>query len=317
MPPLDEFESQIPQAMIANRQRLRNVLGGIQAAVGKGRPVDRQRLAGLEKDLRQSVGRCAARRKAVPKFSFDPDLPISARREEIAAAIRNHQVAIVCGETGSGKSTQLPKICLEMGRGVAGLIGHTQPRRIAARSVAARIAKEIGSPLGRDVGYKVRFSESIGPNSYIKLMTDGILLAETQSNPYFEQYDTIILDEAHERSLNVDFLIGYLKRLLPKRPDLRLIITSATIDAARFAEHFATATRDPQANHCRPCKHGARAVPAPVPRRRRWSRSRGGPTRSKSCGGRWRRMKTATSPTCRMPCGRRSRKRHASIAATC
>ncbi len=220
----------------------------------------------MEKDLRQSVGRCEARRKAVPKLSFDPDLPISARREEIAAAIRDHQVAIVCGETGSGKSTQLPKICLEMGRGVAGLIGHTQPRRIAARSVAARIAEEIGSPLGRDVGYKVRFSESIGPNSYIKLMTDGILLAETQSDPYFEQYDTIILDEAHERSLNVDFLIGYLKRLLPKRPDLRLIITSATIDAARFAEHFATATRDPQADHCRPCKHGARAVPAPVPR---------------------------------------------------
>ena len=130
-----------------------------------------------------------------------------------------------------------------MGRGVAGLIGHTQPRRIAARSVAARIAEEIGSPLGRDVGYKVRFSESIGPQSYIKLMTDGILLAETQSDPYFDQYDTIILDEAHERSLNVDFLIGYLKRLLPKRPDLRLIITSATIDAARFAEHFATRGR--------------------------------------------------------------------------
>ena len=200
----------------------------------------RQRLARLEEDVRQSVGRCEARRKAVPRLTFDADLPISARREDIAAAIRDHQVVIVCGETGSGKSTQLPKICLEMGRGVAGLIGHTQPRRIAARSVAARIAEEIGSPLGRDVGYKVRFSESIGPQSYIKLMTDGILLAETQSDPYFDQYDTIILDEAHERSLNVDFLIGYLKRLLPKRPDLRLIITSATIDAARFAEHFAT-----------------------------------------------------------------------------
>ncbi|MGO9109203.1 MAG: ATP-dependent RNA helicase HrpA [Thermoguttaceae bacterium] len=179
--------------------------------------------------------------KAVPRLTFDPDLPISARRADIAAAIRDHQTVIVCGETGSGKSTQLPKICLEMGRGIAGLIGHTQPRRIAARSVAARIAEEIGSPLGRDVGYKVRFSESIGPQSYIKLMTDGILLAETQSDPNFDHYDTIILDEAHERSLNVDFLIGYLKRLLPKRPDLRLIITSATIDAARFAEHFSTA----------------------------------------------------------------------------
>ncbi len=241
MPPLDQLESQITQAMIADRQRLGNALRGIQAAAHAGKSLDQQRLARFEKDLRQSVGRCEARGKAVPKLSFDPDLPISARREEIAEAIRDHQVTIVCGETGSGKSTQLPKICLEMGRGVAGLIGHTQPRRIAARSVAARIAEEVGSPLGRDVGYKVRFSESIGPNSYIKLMTDGILLAETQSDPYFEQYDTIILDEAHERSLNVDFLIGYLRRLLPKRPDLRLIITSATIDAARFAEHFATA----------------------------------------------------------------------------
>ena len=187
-----------------------------------------------------AVDPAVARRggKRFPRLTFDADLPISARREDIAAAIREHQVVIVCGETGSGKSTQLPKICLEMGRGVAGLIGHTQPRRIAARSVAARIAEEIGSPLGRDVGYKVRFSESIGPQSYIKLMTDGILLAETQSDPHFDQYDTIILDEAHERSLNVDFLIGYLKRLLPKRPDLRLIITSATIDAARFAAAF-------------------------------------------------------------------------------
>ena len=241
MSPLDQLESQISQAMIADRHRLRNALGAIQAATRDGRPLDQKRLDRLEKDLRQSLGRCEARRKAVPKFSFDPDLPISARRGDIAAVIRDHQVAIVCGETGSGKSTQLPKICLEMGRGVAGLIGHTQPRRIAARSVAARIAEEIGSPLGRDVGYKVRFSESIGPQSYVKLMTDGILLAETQSDPYFDHYDTIILDEAHERSLNVDFLIGYLKRLLPKRPDLHVIITSATIDAARFAEHFATA----------------------------------------------------------------------------
>ncbi len=243
MLPLDELESQIPLAMIADRHRLRNALREIQAAARDGKPLDQRRQnslwARLQKDLRQSVDRCEARRKAVPRLAFDTDLPISARREDIAAAIRDHKVVIVCGETGSGKSTQLPKICLELGRGVAGLIGHTQPRRIAARSVAARIAEEIGSPLGRDVGYKVRFSESIGPNSYIKLMTDGILLAETQSDPYFDQYDTIILDEAHERSLNVDFLIGYLKRLLPNRPDLRLIITSATIDAARFAEHFA------------------------------------------------------------------------------
>ena len=241
MPPFERLESQIVQAMIADRHRLRNALGAVRATVDLGKPLDEERLAWLEKDLRQSVGRCAARRKAVPKITFDDGLPISARREEIADAIRNHQVVIVCGETGSGKSTQLPKICLATGRGVAGLIGHTQPRRIAARSVAARIAEEIGSPLGRDVGFKVRFSESIGPQSYIKLMTDGILLAETQSDPFLDQYDTVILDEAHERSLNIDFLIGYLKRLLVKRADLRLIITSATIDAARFAEHFATA----------------------------------------------------------------------------
>ena len=241
MPPFERLESQIAQAMIADRHRLRNALRAIQAAARQGQPLDQQRLARLENELRQSVGRCDARRKAVPRISFDDGLPISARREEIAHAIRDHQVVIVCGETGSGKSTQLPKICLAAGRGVAGLIGHTQPRRIAARSVAARIAEEIGSPLGRDVGFKVRFSESIGPQSYIKLMTDGILLAETQSDPFLDQYDTIILDEAHERSLNIDFLIGYLKRLLVKRHDLRLIITSATIDAARFAEHFATA----------------------------------------------------------------------------
>ena len=184
-----------------------------------------------------------ARRRGVPPIRYDDDLPVSARRDEIAHAIRDHQVVIVCGETGSGKSTQLPKICLELGRGIDGLIGHTQPRRIAARSVAARIAEELASPLGRDVGFKVRFAESLSPQTYIKLMTDGILLAETQSDPLLDQYDTIILDEAHERSLNIDFLMGYLKRLLPKRPDLKLIITSATIDAARFSAHFATPLR--------------------------------------------------------------------------
>jgi ATP-dependent helicase HrpA len=240
----NELESQIDRAMIVERRRLRNALRSIQASAKEGKPFDR-RLDRLQGDLRQSIERCEIRARAVPTITYDIDLPISARREEIATAIRAHQVVIVCGETGSGKSTQLPKICLDMGRGIAGFIGHTQPRRIAARSVAARIAEELGSPLGRDVGFKVRFSESLGPRSYIKLMTDGILLAETQSDPYFDQYDTIILDEAHERSLNVDFLIGYLKRLLPKRPDLRVIITSATIDAARFAEHFDESSRHP------------------------------------------------------------------------
>ena len=144
------------------------------------------------------------------------------RRDDIVRAIRENQVVIVCGETGSGKTTQLPKICLELGRGVAGMIGHTQPRRIAARTVAARIASELNSPLGHAVGYKVRFSDKVGSETYVKLMTDGILLAETQGDPSLLAYDTIIIDEAHERSLNIDFLLGYFKQLLPRRPDLKL-----------------------------------------------------------------------------------------------
>ncbi|MCD6640756.1 MAG: ATP-dependent RNA helicase HrpA [Nocardioides sp.] len=178
----------------------------------------------------------------VVKISYPPELPVSARREDIAAAIRDHQVVIVAGETGSGKTTQLPKICLELGRGRAGregkLIGHTQPRRIAARSVAERIAEELGTELGDVVGYQVRFTDRTSRASRVKLMTDGILLAELQRDRELRKYDTIIIDEAHERSLNIDFLLGYLKRLLPKRPDLKLIITSATIDVERFAEHF-------------------------------------------------------------------------------
>ncbi len=174
----------------------------------------------------------------LPRLSFDPALPVSARREEIRAAIESNQVVIVCGETGSGKTTQLPKILLEMGRAEAGLIGHTQPRRIAARSVAVRIAEELGSELGAVVGYKVRFQDRLGPDAAVKLMTDGILLAETQGDPQLRQYGTIIIDEAHERSLNIDFLLGYLVRLLPQRRDLKLVITSATIDAERFSRHF-------------------------------------------------------------------------------
>jgi len=174
----------------------------------------------------------------LPKPVFSGDLPVNARREEIRRAIEDHQVVIICGETGSGKTTQIPKICLELERGVQGLIGHTQPRRIAARTVAARIATELNSPIGQAVGYKVRFADKISPDSYVKLMTDGILLAETQGDPLLQAYDTLIIDEAHERSLNIDFLIGYIKQLLPKRPDLKLIVTSATIDAQRFSRHF-------------------------------------------------------------------------------
>lgn len=183
----------------------------------------------------------AARAAAIPLISF-PDLPVSARREEIAQAISQHQVAIISGETGSGKTTQIPKICLQLGRGVAGMIGHTQPRRIAARSVAERIAAELGQKVGKEhgevVGYQVRFTDEVGPTTLVKLMTDGILLAEIQSDPMLRRYDTLIIDEAHERSLNIDFILGYLARLLPLRPDLKVIITSATIDSDRFARHF-------------------------------------------------------------------------------
>src|SRR5688572_26993904 len=180
-----------------------------------------------------------ARRLAnLPKPTYPEELPVVARKDEIARAIQENQVVIVSGETGSGKTTQLPKICLQLGRGVNGLIGHTQPRRIAARTVAARIAQELKSPLSHAVGYKVRFADKLSQDTYIKLMTDGILLAETQGDRFLEAYDTIIIDEAHERSLNIDFLLGYLKQLLPKRPDLKLIITSATIDPERFSKHF-------------------------------------------------------------------------------
>ena len=168
-----------------------------------------------------------------------PGLPVSERAADVVKAIKENQVVIVCGETGSGKTTQLPKICLMAGRGETGRIGHTQPRRIAASSIAKRIAEELKTPLGDVVGYKVRFTDQTASGATIKLMTDGILLAETQGDPLLKAYDTIIIDEAHERSINIDFLLGYLKRLLPKRPDLKVIVTSATIDAERFANHFA------------------------------------------------------------------------------
>ncbi|MBI2837751.1 MAG: DUF3418 domain-containing protein [Acidobacteria bacterium] len=192
-------------------------------------------------EQRDHRGRAAAqldRRATLPKPVYPEKLPVVQRRQEIARAIERNQVVVICGETGSGKTTQLQKICLELGRGVAGMIGHTQPRRIAARSVAARIAEELDSPLGHAVGYKVRFVDKVSPDTYVKLMTDGILLAEMQNDRLLRQYDTIIIDEAHVRSLNIDFLLGCLKQLLPHRPDLKLIITSATIDPERFSRHF-------------------------------------------------------------------------------
>jgi ATP-dependent helicase HrpA len=178
------------------------------------------------------------RRAARPTLTYDDTLPVNIRRAEIAKAIEKNQIVVICGETGSGKTTQLPKICLELGRGLHGLIGHTQPRRIAARATATRIAQELKSELGRHVGFKIRFTDRVSNETYIKLMTDGILLAETQTDPLLRQYDTILIDEAHERSLNIDFLLGYLKQLLPKRHDLKVIVTSATLDAERFSKHF-------------------------------------------------------------------------------
>ncbi len=189
----------------------------------------------------RSVERCRSRAARRPRIAYPPELPVAQRAAEIGAAIRAHQVVIVCGETGSGKTTQLPKICLEQGRGTRGQIGHTQPRRIAARAVATRIAQELGTALGEIVGYKVRFTDHTKPDAFVKLMTDGILLAETMGDRPLAAYDTIIVDEAHERSLNIDFLLGYLKNLLPRRPDLKVLVTSATLDADRFARHFGSA----------------------------------------------------------------------------
>src|SRR6266705_146303 len=180
----------------------------------------------------------AARRAAMPPITYPSELPVSQRKDEILAAIRDHQVVIIAGETGSGKTTQIPKICLELGRGVDGQIGHTQPRRLAARTVAERIAEELGSALGEAVGYQVRFTDVSADGTLVKLMTDGILLNELARDRDLRRYDTLIIDEAHERSLNIDFILGYLRQLLPRRPDLKVIITSATIDPERFAEHF-------------------------------------------------------------------------------
>ncbi|PZT69151.1 ATP-dependent RNA helicase HrpA [Streptomyces sp. SW4] len=199
-------------------------------------------LAEIEAEIDRAEQRVAARRARVPAVTYPESLPVSQKRDEIADAIRDHQVVIVAGETGSGKTTQIPKICLDLGRGVRGMIGHTQPRRIAARTVAERVAEELDTPLGEAVGWKVRFTDQVDPDgTFVKLMTDGILLAEIQTDRELRAYDTIIIDEAHERSLNIDFLLGYLAQLLPKRPDLKVVITSATIDPERFSRHFGDA----------------------------------------------------------------------------
>ena len=216
---------------------IRRRLAGIRRSAEQGRGISGA-IAAVRRDAERMLDLQAARKNRKLEICYPPDLPISIARAEIATAIRDHQVVVVCGETGSGKTTQLPKICLEIGRGIGGVIGHTQPRRVAARSVAARIAQELSTPLGSGVGYAVRFNDRTSKDTRVKLMTDGILLAETQRDRELLAYDTIIIDEAHERSLNIDFLLGYLKRLLPRRPDLKVVITSATIDPERFSQHF-------------------------------------------------------------------------------
>ncbi|MGH8678799.1 MAG: ATP-dependent RNA helicase HrpA [Burkholderiales bacterium] len=223
------LESALERCLIRDRHRLQRRL----CDAG-----DEKALSAVAAGIEGSTQAAEARRARVPRITYPEELPVSTRRDDIARAVRDHQLVIICGETGSGKTTQLPKICLEIGRGIVGAIGHTQPRRIAARSVAGRISHELGAPLGDVVGYQVRFTDKSSADNLIKVMTDGILLAQTQSDPFLGAYDTLIIDEAHERSLNIDFLLGYVKQLLPTRPDLKLIITSATIDADKFSKHF-------------------------------------------------------------------------------
>ncbi|WP_371368929.1 ATP-dependent RNA helicase HrpA [Pseudomonas sp. QL9] len=234
-PSPEQLLQRLDQALIRDRHRLRRQFHDLRKQPDEGK------LAQWVERFQASCAKVEGRRASIPAIRYDDSLPIAAKRDEIKAALQKSQVVVIAGETGSGKTTQLPKICLELGRGTHGLIGHTQPRRLAARSVATRVAEEIGTPLGSLVGYQVRFEDQSDDSTLIKLMTDGILLAETQHDRYLERYDTIIVDEAHERSLNIDFLLGFLKTLLPRRPDLKLIITSATIDLERFSKHFGDA----------------------------------------------------------------------------
>jgi ATP-dependent helicase HrpA len=236
---MEALDQRLPSLTLRDERRLRRRLDGARKVRN---PQARQAAtAEITADVEAAEARVERRRSRVPEISYPPELPVSQKKDEILAAIRDHQVVIVAGETGSGKTTQLPKICLELGRGVRGLIGHTQPRRLAARTVADRVAEELGTTLGETVGFKIRFSDQVGEDTLVKLMTDGILLAEIQQDRMLHQYDTLIIDEAHERSLNVDFILGYLKQLLPRRPDLKVVITSATIDPQRFSKHFGDA----------------------------------------------------------------------------
>ncbi len=235
----DDPAGRLTELTLLDERRLRRRLRSarrISDTAKRGRALD-----DIDRQVTAAQARLARRQAAVPTLRYPPELPVSDRVDDIAAAIAGNQVVIVAGETGSGKSTQMPKICLQIGRGVRGSIGHTQPRRIAARALAERIAEETGTSVGGAIGYAIRFGDHTGPDTLVKLMTDGILLNEITRDRLLLAYDTIIIDEAHERSLNIDFLLGYLKELLPRRPDLKLIITSATIDPQRFSRHFGDA----------------------------------------------------------------------------
>ncbi|OUY99216.1 ATP-dependent RNA helicase HrpA, partial [Klebsiella variicola] len=231
-----QLYQQLDGLMLRDKTRFARRLHGVKKV--KNPESQQAILQEMAQEISQAAGKVLLREAARPAITYPENLPVSQKKQEILEAVRDHQVVIVAGETGSGKTTQLPKICMELGRGLKGLIGHTQPRRLAARTVANRIAEELQTEPGSCIGYKVRFSDHVSDNTMVKLMTDGILLAEIQQDRLLMQYDTIIIDEAHERSLNIDFLLGYLKELLPRRPDLKIIITSATIDPERFSKHF-------------------------------------------------------------------------------
>ena len=233
----------LDRVKLSDKARIRKRLLGIKKITNASK--QEKALQQISIAIEQSIVNKQQRLANLPKVIYPDGLPVSENVDVIAKAIDENQVVIIAGETGSGKTTQIPKICLQLGRGIEGIIGHTQPRRIAARTVANRIADELESKLGDAVGYKVRFNDQVSEHSYIKLMTDGILLAEMQKDRLLRQYDTLIIDEAHERSLNIDFILGYLRQILPKRPDLKVIITSATIDPEKFAKHFANENGKP------------------------------------------------------------------------
>ncbi len=237
---IDGLTGSLSGLLLADRRSIESGLRRIRQREESGKPTDRDK-AKLRQQLTAAEARSQQQRENVPRLTYPTSLPISERVDEIVDLIRTRQVAVICGETGSGKSTQLPKICLAAGRGRLGNIVHTQPRRIAARSIAARVASELNVGLGGIVGYRVRFDQKLSKETIVKVMTDGMLLAEIETDRQLLQYDTIIIDEAHERSLNIDLLLGYLKNLLPQRPELRLLITSATLEIEKFTRHFSDA----------------------------------------------------------------------------